>query len=127
MTLAIIGKDAGLTIQVEASESRAARRQADMRAADVLIHGIDTRPLAVDVTIDSTNMDYAAKRKNSKSRDACNAVGWSFMPFVCNTYGAMRADARDLIKKIGKILAEKSPDDNCRQQFKLTSTNRSFS
>ena len=47
-------------------------------------------------------MDQAAEQKLKKSLEACRAAGWSFQPFVADTYGALRADARDFVKRVIK-------------------------
>ena len=44
-------------------------------------------------------MDQAAQQKQQKSRHLCEAAGWAFQPFVADTYGAMRADARGFIPR----------------------------
>ena len=44
-------------------------------------------------------MDQAAHQKQVKSRQECEAAGWVFQPFVADTYGALRADARDFVKR----------------------------
>ena len=42
----------------------------------------------------ATNVNLQPRKTNKKSRTACEAAGWSFQPFVADTYGALRADAR---------------------------------
>ena len=45
-------------------------------------------------------MDQAAMAKERKSKEACRAAGWDFQPFVADTYGALRYDARNLISRL---------------------------
>ena len=87
----------------------------DERPADMLIVNWRGKTTAVDFTVvtpnrpsaiqhaHSTNdtlMDEAARAKDRKSAALCNAVGWDFMAFVGDTYGALRSDARALISRL---------------------------
>ena len=79
--------------------------------ADVLPSSWRGRTVAVDFTIitptrpstrvsstsTTTLMDQAAENKLKKSSSACQAAGWGFQPFVADSYGAMRSDARGFI------------------------------
>ena len=47
-------------------------------------------------------MDQAATLKHQKSHRACEAAGWAFQPFVADTYGALRADARGFVTRFIK-------------------------
>ena len=86
------------------------------RPADLLVSSWRGRTVAVDFTIITPNrassstsstsattlMDKAAMLKNQKSQSACAAAGWSFQPFVADTYGELRADARNFIQRFIK-------------------------
>ena len=47
-------------------------------------------------------MDQTAAQKQQKSRTTCEAAGWSFQPFVADTYGTLRADARGFVARFIK-------------------------
>ena len=47
-------------------------------------------------------MDQTAAQKQQKSRTICEAAGWSFQPFVADTYGTLRADARGFVARFIK-------------------------
>ena len=54
------------------------------------------RPSAHDAS-GAAVMDSAARCKERKSADLCTAAGWDFLPFVGDTYGALRTDARNFV------------------------------
>ena len=84
------------------------------RLADLLLSTWRGRTVAVDFTIitrpssslsstsTTTLMDQTGVHKDRKSRQACEAAGWAFQPFVADTYGAMRADARGFTSRFIK-------------------------
>ena len=45
-------------------------------------------------------MDSAARAKCRKYKKACDDEGWDFMPFVADTFGAVRSDARSFVGTI---------------------------
>ena len=47
----------------------------------------------------SNLLDQAALGKMRKNMDACIEAGWTAMPFVVDTFGAIRVDARQLISQ----------------------------
>ena len=55
---------------------------------------------SISSTSTTTLMDQAAHQKEQKSKLICKAAGWNFQPFVADTYGAMRQDARDFISRL---------------------------
>ena len=81
------------------------------RPADILVSSWGGRTIALDFTIvtpsrassttsstsNTTLMDQAAAQKQNKSQLACEAAGWVFQPFVADTYGALRTNARSFI------------------------------
>ena len=93
------------------------------RPADLLVSSWRARTVAIDFTIitptrasaatssnsTTTLMDQTAAQKQQKSRTACEAAGWSFQPFVADTYGALRADARGFVARFIKRYHHKFP------------------
>ena len=57
----------------------------------------------------ATNVNLQPRKTNKKSRTACEAAGWSFQPFVADTYGALRADARGFVARFIKRYHHKFP------------------
>ena len=47
-------------------------------------------------------MDQTAALIKLKSHGACAAAGWVFQPFMADTYGALRADARGFVARFIK-------------------------
>ena len=45
-------------------------------------------------------MDYAAANKLKMYSHLCAAAGWMFRPFVTDSYGGIRADARHMIGQL---------------------------
>ena len=90
--------DAGLAVDLEKGPD-------NLRPADVLVHGIDNSPLAVDFSVvhplqPSADLAEVRPRKlarqveNAKVRarlPACRRLGWSFCPFVVEATGAWGA------------------------------------
>ena len=88
------------------------------RPADLLLSSWRGRTVALDFTIvtpirasavskttttsTTTLMDQAAEQKLKKSQDACRAAGWVFQPFVADTFGALRSDARSFVTRFIK-------------------------
>ena len=83
------------------------------RPADLLLSSWRGRTVAADVTIitptrssssipatsTTTSMDQAAHQKEQKGKRLCEAAGLAFQPFVADTYGAMRQNAREFISR----------------------------
>ena len=83
------------------------------RPADLLVSAWKGKTIALDFTIitptrasasvsstsTTTMMDQAAHQKQLKSRQDCEVAGWLFQPFVADTYGALRADACEFVKR----------------------------
>ena len=67
-------------------------------------------------------MDQAATLKEQKSRQACQAAGWGFQPFVADTYGALRADAHAFVKRFIKRYHSKFPLDEAQARQAIWST-----
>ena len=81
------------------------------RPADLLVSSWHGCTMALDFTIitptrasaspfsssTTTLLDQAAKQKQQKSRQQCEAAGWRFQPFVADTYGALHAEAREFV------------------------------
>jgi hypothetical protein len=125
-----IAKAAGMDVALEVSPPG----NTSVRPADLLFRNWQgTGPLAVDFTVISpflrnaperprvptSRLDVAADLKIKTSRDVCRQAGWQFLPFVADTYGAIRADARkfvgvliDALKK--KVVAQ--PQEHISQQ-----------
>jgi hypothetical protein len=122
LTVYKIAKAAGMDVTLEASPPG----NPSVRPGDILIQNWQGKgPLAVDFTIvtpsirnarnaasasESTGsrLDAAAELKLKKSKEVCTAAGWQFLPFVADTYGALRADARSFVGKLIDSLTEKS-------------------
>ena len=51
-------------------------------------------------------MDSAARAKCRKYTKACADEGWDFMPFVTDTFGAVRSDARSFVSSVIKRKGE---------------------
>ena len=85
----------------------------------MFIANYDPLPLAVDCTIVTPTriadisrakptskafyaelMDYAAANKLKMYSHLCAAAGWMFRPFVTDSYGGIRADARHMIGQL---------------------------
>ena len=109
-TVQEILRKAGLTVDAEQSIPGHSERPADL-----LVSSWHGRPLAVDFTIITptrlsashlssvtTLMDQAAESKNKRSLALCESAGWSFSPFVADTFGAIRCDARAFITRVIK-------------------------
>ena len=91
------------------------------RPADVLLSSWRGRTVAMDFTVitptrpssslsstsTTTLMDQAAHQKEQKSRRQCEEAGWAFQPFVADTYGALRADARAFVTRFIKRYSQK--------------------
>ena len=105
-------------LAVEAEQSPPGQPE---RPADLLISSWRGKPLAIDFTVitptrpsashmssSTTLMDKAAELKIKKSHDICAAAGWTFLPFVADTFGAIRSDARALVSKIIKKFGTRS-------------------
>jgi len=45
-------------------------------------------------------LDEAAMRKSCKYADACQKEGWVLKPFIVDTFGALRADAKTIVNQI---------------------------
>ena len=83
----------------------------------MLLIGYGKRPLAIDFTVitpvrpsaalgpPGALMDSAARAKCRKYRKACDEEGWDFMPFVADTIGAVRSDARSFV---GSVISRKT-------------------
>ena len=92
-------------------------KHAELRPADLLLIGYGKRPLAIEFTVitpvrpsaalgpPGALMDSAARAKCRKYRKACDEEGWDFMPFVADTFGAVRSDARSFV---GSIISRKT-------------------
>ena len=97
---------------------------------DILATGLYPTPTAIDVTVINTVrasafnasnnsvlnglLDEAAEVKNRKYKELCAVKGWTFVPAVCDAFGAMRSNTRMLVKKIikkveTKVEAEERP------------------
>ena len=81
------------------------------RPADLLIHGLTSRPSAVDFTgvtsvrasaqgSEASLLDDAALRKTRENLAPCAAAGWVCHHFVADTYGALHPQARKLISTL---------------------------
>ena len=84
------------------------------RPADILVTTEHGRQIALDFTVvtptrlsstitstsSTTLMDQAAQQKQRKSEVQCRAVGWTFRPFVADTFGALHCDARALVSRL---------------------------
>ena len=86
------------------------------KPADLLHPNWRGRPTAIDFTIitpvaasalnrlpsssSTTLMDQAAQAKNRKSLALCNAIGWNFQPFVADSFGALKSDARNMVSRL---------------------------
>ena len=84
------------------------------RPADILITTEHGRQIALDFTVvtptrlsstitssaSTTLMDQAAQQKRRKSEVPCRAVGWTFRPFVADTFGAFHCNARALVSRL---------------------------
>ena len=87
-------------------------KRSELRPADLLVLGYGPRPLAIDFTVitpvrpsaapgpPGSLMDSAARAKCRKYKKACDDEGWDFMPFVADTFGAVRSDARSFVGTI---------------------------
>ena len=104
-TLAEILTRAGLQVQMEQSPPG----RPDVRPADILVGSWKGRPLAIDVTVVTSirrspgaalTVDTAASNKLKRSKELCEYSGWAFLPFVADTFGALRCDARDFIRQV---------------------------
>ena len=105
-----------LGLHVEDEEGPVGTNQ---RPADVLVQGLDGRPLAVDFAVvhtlqSSINMadeqpgkltkqmeNWKVKRKQA----LCASNGWSFLPFVMETIGSWGGKAKHLLQILIKQLA----------------------
>ena len=101
------------SLQVELEKSIPGR---DERPADLINHNWHGKTVALDLTIitstrqsaslqtsaTSTLMDQAARIKNNKSKARCTACGGDFMPFVADSCGALRTDAREMVSGLIK-------------------------
>jgi hypothetical protein len=91
-----------------------------LRPADVLLRGCDPRPLAIDVTIShplrfsassavrggrASAAEEAEIRKIALGKQACQAVGWGFLPFAVDVTGGFGPSARSFCKRLAKQLA----------------------
>ena len=50
--------------------------------------------------IDVSTMDQAAAQKLRENRTLCEAAGWTCVPFVASTYGALHATAREFVSSL---------------------------
>ena len=94
-------------MRVEAEQTIPGR---DEPPADMLLSNWHGKTVAVDFTIitptrqsalaqgaaaattTTTLMDQAAKIKDNRSKELCRSHGWDLMPFVADSYGALRTD-----------------------------------
>jgi len=95
--------------------------------ADVFIPGWDPLPLAIDFTIvtslrrsDASRLTSSARRCFSELMDQaaadkirrygalCAKAGWGFQPFIADTFGAIRADARHFIQRLIQTKKERT-------------------
>ena len=97
------------------------------RPADLLLSSWRGRTVALDFTIITptrtsavktttttsvtTLMDQAAEQKIKKSQEACRAAGWVFQPFVADTFGALRSNARTFVTRFIKNYHHRIADD----------------
>ena len=99
--------EAGLVVELEKGPDT-------LRPADVLVHGIDNSPLAVDFSVVhplQPSADLAEVRPGKLARQvenqkvrarlpACRRLGWSFCPFVIEATGAWGGKAKHLTQLI---------------------------
>ena len=92
------------------------------RPADMLVWNWQGKSSAIDFTLVTPDrpsahhacgavvMDSAARCKERKSADLWTAAGWDFLPFVGDTYGALRTDARNFVSSfISRYAAKFEP------------------
>ena len=99
--------DSGLSVELETGPDH-------LRPADVLVHGIENSPLAVDFSVvhplqPSADLaevypgKLARQTENSKVRarlPACRRLGWSFCPFVVEATGTWGGKAKHLAQLV---------------------------
>ena len=90
-----------------------------LRPGDVLVHGLDADPLAVDVgvvhtlqsSINSADVQPGPLAKKMEQRKVlerqalCRRNGWSFSPFAMETIGVWGGKARHLLQKLATVWA----------------------
>ena len=114
--VASICTEAGLATQSNAPLAGSSRKPADL-----LIHGIDSTPLAVDFSV-THPLQHSAhladvspgiaakgveKRKIKESQALCHSHGWSHTPFVFETIGAWGGKGKHLLQQLIKTYALK--------------------
>ena len=83
----------------------------ERRPADLLVHGLASRPTAIDFTAVTTVrasasssttslLDEAALRKTRENLAPCAQAGWLCSHFVTDTYGALHQQARAMISSL---------------------------
>ena len=132
-TFAALCVDAGLAVEIEQGPD-------GLRPADVLVHGLDNSPLAVDFSVVhplQPSADLAEVRpgklarqtENSKVRarmPACRRQGWSFCPFVVEAMGAWGGRAKNLTQLLTQKYAlrqqcsMKEAGEACRTRLQLS-------
>ena len=104
-------QDMGLQVEIEVSPA-----DTTQRPADVLIHGLEGQPLAVDFAVvhtlqSSINLADVQPGKLARqmehwkvkeSQMSCARNGWSFTPFVLETLGSWGGKARYVLQKLIK-------------------------
>jgi hypothetical protein len=93
------------------------------RPADLLLHTLDARPTAVDVTIShplrlsgtpavraeaGVSASLAEAAKVSTSGAACEAAGWTQRPFAMETTGALGKSATKVFKRLVRQISMRS-------------------
>ena len=90
-----------------------------LRPADVLVHGLEGQPVAVDFAVAHTlqsNINLAdvqpgqvarhtERRKTTERQALCLANGWTFTPFVMETIGSWGGKGRRLLQQLIDIWA----------------------
>ena len=90
-----------------------------LRPADVLVHGLEGQPVAVDFAVAHTlqsNINLAdvqpgqvarhtERRKTTERQALCLANGWTFTPFVMETIGSWGGKGRRLLQQVIDIWA----------------------
>ena len=107
------------------------------RPADLLVSSWHGCTMALDFTIitptrasaspfsssTTTLLDQAAKQKQQKSRQQCEAAGWRFQPFVADTCGALHAEAREFVSNfISRYHSKCAPFDEAEAGRAVWST-----
>ena len=105
--MAEVVRSTGMAVEVECSP--AGERQ---RPGDIMIPGWRRgKPLAVDFAITARTTadapDQIAHTKSVRYNAMCQAEGWTFLPCVGDSFGAVRGEGGRFLKQLCKLKAEK--------------------